>query len=184
MEEKDSNELNKETRARGVKRNSENKIAEVTTSKMKTAKKAAAEVPEEPDVAQNLFQAPYERTEEDEKRSRLKEAAKDVAEGNLTLEELTKAIYNACTDHNIRLATQGAFYNPPDQPKLYRFDMEAFQRSAAAIARNRERTAALIRAAKLLPSANNNTCISNSSVEGLVPSFPIAEPQLLATFLL
>jgi hypothetical protein len=33
MKEKDFNELNEETRARGVKRNSENKIAEVTTSK-------------------------------------------------------------------------------------------------------------------------------------------------------
>jgi hypothetical protein len=104
MEEKDFNELNEETRARGVKRNPENKIAEVTTSKKKRTKKPTAEAPE-PDVAQNLFQAPYERTEEDEKRSRLKEAARDVAEENLTLEELTKAIHNACTDRNIRLAT-------------------------------------------------------------------------------
>ncbi len=67
MEEKDFNELNEETGARGVKRNSENKIAEVTTSKKKRTKKPTAEAPE-PDVAQNLFQAPYERTEEDEKR--------------------------------------------------------------------------------------------------------------------
>ncbi len=37
-----------------------------------------------------------------------------------------------------------------------------------------------MRAAKPPPSANINTSISNSSVEGLVPSFPIAEPQLLA----
>ncbi len=175
MEDKDPNELNEDTRARGVKRNSEIKIAEVTTSKKKRAKKATAEAPE-PDVAQNLFQAQYERTEEDEKRSCLKEATKDVAEGNLTLEELTKAIHNACTDRNIHLATQGAFYNPPDQPTLYQFDMEAFQRTAAAIARNRERTAALMRAAKPLPSANINTGISNSSVEGLVPSSPSRAP--------
>ncbi len=84
MEEKDPNELNEDTRTRGVKRNSEIKIAEVTTSKEMRAKKATAEVPE-PDVAQNLFQAQYVRTEDDEKRSRLKEAVKDVAEGNLTL---------------------------------------------------------------------------------------------------
>ncbi len=58
--------------------------------------------------------------------------------------------------------------------------MEAFNRSAQAIANNRERIAALMRAAKPLPSANINTSISNSSVEGLVPSSPIAEPQLLA----
>ncbi len=44
MEEKDFNELNEETRARGgVKRNSENKIAEVTTSKKKRTKKPTAE---------------------------------------------------------------------------------------------------------------------------------------------
>jgi hypothetical protein len=43
MEEKDFSAPNEETRARGVKRNSEIKIAEVTTSKKKRAKKAAAE---------------------------------------------------------------------------------------------------------------------------------------------
>jgi hypothetical protein len=43
MEEKDPKEMNEETRARGVKRNSEIKIAEVTTSKKKRAKKATAE---------------------------------------------------------------------------------------------------------------------------------------------
>jgi hypothetical protein len=46
MEEKDFIEPNEETRARGVKRNSEIKIAEVTTSKKKRAKKATAEAPE------------------------------------------------------------------------------------------------------------------------------------------
>jgi hypothetical protein len=135
MEEKDLNELNEETRARGVKRSSEIKIAEVSTGKKKRAKKPTAEATE-PNIPQNLYELPLERTEGYEKRSRLKEAARDVAEGNLTLEELTKAIHNACTDRNIRLATQGAFYNPPDQPTAYQFDMEAFQRSAAAIAKN------------------------------------------------
>ncbi len=104
-----------------------------------------------------------------------------MAEGNLTLEDLTKAIQKACTERNIRLGNQEAFYSPPDQPTSYQFDMKAFQRSAAVIARNRERTAALMRAAKPLPSANINTGISSSSVEGLVPSFPISEPQLLAS---
>ena len=120
MEEKDSNELNEETRLRGVKRNSEIKIAEVTTSKKKRAKKATAEAPE-PDALENLFKAQHVWTEEDEKRSRLKEAAKDMAEGNLTLEDLTKAIHNACTERNIRLVNQGAFYNPPDQQTSYQF---------------------------------------------------------------
>ncbi len=119
MEKKDSLDTNEETRARGVKRNSEIKIAEVTTSKMKRAKKATAEAPV-PDASENLFKAQHVWTEEDEKRSRLKEAAKDVAEGNLTLEDLTtKAIQKACTERNIRLGNQGAFYNPPDQPSLY-----------------------------------------------------------------
>jgi hypothetical protein len=39
MEEKNPNELIEDTRARGVKRNSEIKIAEVTTSKKKRAKR-------------------------------------------------------------------------------------------------------------------------------------------------
>jgi hypothetical protein len=63
MEEKDFNESNDETRARGVKRTSEIKIAEVTTSKKKRAKKPTADATE-PDIAQNLFEAPFERTEE------------------------------------------------------------------------------------------------------------------------
>ena len=172
MEEKDFNESNDETRARGVKRTSDTKIAEVSTSEKKRAKKATAEAPE-PDALENLFKAQHVWTEEKEKRSRLKEAAKEVAEGNLTLEDLTKAIRDACTERNLRLGAQGAFYNPPDEQTSYQFNMEAFQRSAAAIARNRERTAALMRATKPLPTANINTNILNSSEEGPDPSTPI-----------
>ncbi len=109
MEERDFNELNDETRARGVKRTSDIKIAEVSTSKGKErAKKTLAEATE-PAIAQNLFEAPFERTEEYEKRSRLGDAARDVADGKITLEELTKALHDAITDRNIRLAGQGAF---------------------------------------------------------------------------
>ncbi len=54
MEEKDFNESNDETRARGVKRTSDTKIAKVSTSKKKRAKKATAEAPE-PDALENLF---------------------------------------------------------------------------------------------------------------------------------
>ncbi len=64
MEDKDSLETNEETRARGVKRNSEIRIAEVTTSKTKRAKKATAETPE-PDALENLFKAQHVWTEED-----------------------------------------------------------------------------------------------------------------------
>ncbi len=46
MEEKNFIEPNDETRARGVKRTSDNKIAEVSTSKKKGAKKPPAESPE------------------------------------------------------------------------------------------------------------------------------------------
>ncbi len=133
MEEKDSNELNEETRARGVKRTSENKIAEVTTSKKKRAKKPTAEAPE-PEIAQNLFQLPFERTEGYETRSRLGDAARDVAEGKITLVEVTRAIMNAIRDRNLRLIDQGAFYNPPEQPTTIELDMEAFNRSAMNIA--------------------------------------------------
>jgi hypothetical protein len=59
--------------------------------------------------------------------------------------------------------------------------MEAFNRSARAISTRRERTAAMTRNARPLPSSNINPGISNSSVEGADPSSPIAELQLLAS---
>jgi hypothetical protein len=80
MEEKDFNELNDETRARGVKRTSDTKIAEVSTSKKKRAKKAPAETPE-PAQAQNNFKDLEKQSEESAKRSRPNRAARDVAEG-------------------------------------------------------------------------------------------------------
>jgi hypothetical protein len=103
-----------------------------------------------------------------------------VAEGNITLEELDKALHDAVTERNIRLGGQGAFYNPPEQSTTYELNMEAFQRSARAIAARRERTAALMRNARPLPSSNNNPSVSNSSVGGSDPSSHIAELQLLA----
>jgi hypothetical protein len=57
-----------------------------------------------------------------------------VADGKITLEELDAALHNAVTERNIRLGGQGAFYNPPEEPATYEFNMEAFQRSARAIA--------------------------------------------------
>jgi hypothetical protein len=71
--------LNKETRARGVKRSSEIKIAEVSTGKKKRAKKPTADATE-PNIAQNLFEPPVERTEEHEQHSRLRDAARDLAD--------------------------------------------------------------------------------------------------------
>jgi hypothetical protein len=61
MEEENFNEMNEETRARGVKRTSDIKIAEVSTGKKKRAKKPTAEATE-PNIAQNLFEAPFERS--------------------------------------------------------------------------------------------------------------------------
>jgi hypothetical protein len=94
MEEKDFNESNEETRVRGVKRASENKIAEVSTSKKKRAKKPLAEAPE-PAQAQINFNDEEEQSEESAKRSRMFEAVKDVAGGNISLQELTVALNNA-----------------------------------------------------------------------------------------
>ncbi len=73
-----------------------------------------------------------------------------MAEGRLTLEEVTKEVQNAVRDHNLRLADRGAFYNPPEEPQVIELDMEKFNRSAMAIARGRKRIAALIRNAKPL----------------------------------
>jgi hypothetical protein len=163
MEEKDFNELNDVTRAFGVKRTSDIKIAEVTTSKKKRAKKAPAETPEPAQVQIN-FDDQEKQSEKRAKRSRLYRAAKDVADGEITVEELSKAIHDALTERNLRLGAQGAFYNPPEQPAAINLDMEAFNRSARAISIRRERTAALMRNANLLPSSNINPGISNSSL--------------------
>ncbi len=143
MEEKDFNELNEETRARGVKRTSEIKIAEVSTSKKKRAKKVSAETPEPAQVQIN-FDDQEKQPEEHAKRSRLYRAAKDVADGEISIEELTKALHDAVADRNIRLAGRGAFYNVPEKPRVIELNMEAFNRSARAIAIGRERTAALM----------------------------------------
>ncbi len=97
------------------------------------------------------------------------------------MKEVTKAILDAIRDRNLRLADQGAFYNPPEQPTTIELNMKAFNRSAMAIARGRERTAALMRNARRLPSSGINPGILNSSVGGLDPSSPITEPQLLAS---
>jgi hypothetical protein len=45
MEERDFDEMNDETRARGVKRTSDTKIAEVSTSKKKAGEEATSGVP-------------------------------------------------------------------------------------------------------------------------------------------
>ncbi len=107
---------------------------------------------------------------------------KDVAEGEISIEELTVALNNAVRSRHLRLiAHQGAFHNVPEETRVIEPNKEAFNRSAEAIARNRERTAALMRKARPLTTSGINNDISSSSVEGLVPSFPIAEPQLLAS---
>jgi hypothetical protein len=149
MEEKYVNELNEETLARGNKRASENKIAEVSTSKKKRAKKPPAEAPEPAQVQIN-FNDEEKQSEESAKRSRMFEAVKDVAEGKIFIEKLTVALNNAVTRRNIRLGCQGAFYNPPEEPATIELNMKAFNRSAMAIARNRERIATLMRNACVL----------------------------------
>jgi hypothetical protein len=116
MAEQEFNEVDDEKRARGGKRTSETKIAEVSTSKSKKrTKKAPAETPEAA-KAQNIFDGPGRHSEDYMKRFRLERAAKDVADGKITLEELDKVLNDAFTDRNIRLAGQGAFYNVPEEP--------------------------------------------------------------------
>jgi hypothetical protein len=158
MEEKDFNESNEETCARGVKRNSENKIVEVSSSKKKRAKKRRRRREEEKHDEEK-------QSEESAKRSRMFEAVKDVAEGKISIEELTVALNNAVTRRNIRPGCQGALYNPPEEPATIELDMAAFNRSAMAIARNRERIATLIRNARPLPSSNINPVVQRSWCE-------------------
>ncbi len=101
MEEKDFIEPNEETRARGVKRISDNKIAEVKTSKKKRAKKPPAESPEPIQVEIN-FNNQEEQSKESVKRSRMFEAVTDVAEGNISIEELTVALNHAARSRQYR----------------------------------------------------------------------------------
>jgi hypothetical protein len=91
MAEQAFKEVDDEKRACGGKRTSEFKIAEVSTSKSKKrAKKAPTETPE-PAEAQNIFDDPVRHSDDYMKRSRLERAACDVADGKITLEELTFA---------------------------------------------------------------------------------------------
>jgi hypothetical protein len=106
-----------------------------------------------------------------------------VADGKITLEELTKALHDAVTDGNIRLANQGAFHNVPEEPATIELDMEAFNRSTRAIVIRRERTAALKRNSRPLPSSDINLGVSNSSVGVLIlpplsPSHSCSPPHL------
>ncbi len=110
MEEKDFIEPNDETRVRGVKRTSDNKIAEVSTSKKKRAKRPPAESPE-PAQAQINFNNQEEQSEESVKRSRMFEAVSDVAEGDISVEELTVALNNAVRSrHYLRQLAQSAYH--------------------------------------------------------------------------
>jgi hypothetical protein len=125
MEEKDFNKSYDETRARVVKRTSDTKIAEVSTSKKKRAKKPPAESPEPAQVQIN-FNDKEEQSEESVKRSRMFRAVKDVAEGEISIEELTVALNNAVRSRNLRLIAQVAFHNVPEEPRVIKLNMEAF----------------------------------------------------------
>jgi hypothetical protein len=179
MAEQENNEFDEEKRARGGKQTFESKIAKVSTSKSKKRAKRALAETQEPAQAENNFNNQERHSEVYNRRSRLEEAARDVADGTITLEELNKTLHDAVTARNIRLAGQDLFYNPPEQPAVIELNMEAFNRSTRAIVIHRERTAALVRAAKPLPSTNINPDVSSRSVGGSDPSSPIAEPQLL-----
>ncbi len=61
-----------------------------------------AEAPEPAQVQIN-FNDEEKQSEESAKRSRMFEAVKDVAEGKISMEELTVALNNAVTRRNIRL---------------------------------------------------------------------------------
>jgi hypothetical protein len=86
MAEQNSNKGDDETRARGGKRTFESKIAEVvsTSKNKKRTKKPPAETTEPAQVQIN-FDDPEKQSEEYTKRSRLHRAAKDVADGKITL---------------------------------------------------------------------------------------------------
>jgi hypothetical protein len=52
-------------------------------------------------------------------------AVKDVAEGKISIEELTVALNNAVRSRNLRLIiAQGAFHNVPEEPRVIELNME------------------------------------------------------------
>ncbi len=132
MEEKDSIETNEETRARGVKRTSDIKIAEVTTISKSELRRHQRKPQSPPKLKKSNDEE--KQSKEDAKRSRMLEAVKDVAEGRISIEDLTAALNKVVTKKTLRLAVQGAFYNPPEEPSVIELDMAAFNRSARAIA--------------------------------------------------
>jgi hypothetical protein len=72
------------------------------------AKRALAETPE-PAQVQIDFNDQEEQSEESAKRSRMYRAVKDAADGEMSIEELTKALHDAVADRNLRLVAQGTF---------------------------------------------------------------------------
>ncbi len=123
------------------------KSQKVSTSKKKRAKNPPAESPE-PAQAQISFNDQEEQSEESVERSRMFKVVNDVAEGDISIEELTVALNNAVRSRHLRQLAQGAYHNVSEEPRVIELNMEAFNRSAFAIGRNRELAAAYMRNAR------------------------------------
>ncbi len=131
MEETDIIEVNDETCARGVKRTSDSKIAEeVSTSKKKRAKKPPAESPE-PAQARINVDDQEEQSEESVKRSRMFQAVSDVAEGDISIEELTVALNNAVRCRHLRQLAQKYNRDNQEDALITERDMAAFKKPRA-----------------------------------------------------
>jgi hypothetical protein len=70
------------------------------------------------------------------------EAVTDVAEGNISIEELTVALNHAVACRRNRQIAQRGHRDDPEDARVTERDMVAFNKSAAAIAKSRERAAA------------------------------------------
>ncbi len=100
-----------------------------------------AESPE-PAQAEINFNNLEDQSEESVKRSRMFEAVTDVAESNISIEELTVALNNAVRSRRHRQIAQGDNHDDPEDARVIKLDLAAVNKSAAAIARSRERAAA------------------------------------------
>jgi hypothetical protein len=113
MEEKDLKETNEESRARGVKRSSETKIAKVSTGKEKRPKKAKAAIPA-PTIEDS---DKIEVSEQSEATPRRRSAARDYLNGRISGEEFQSWVQGLIAARNNKASNNKALSVMEQQTK-------------------------------------------------------------------
>ncbi len=111
MEEKDLKEINEESRARGVKRSYETKIAEVSTNKKKHPKKAKAAIPA-PAIEDS---DEIEVSDQSEATPRRRSTARDYLNGQISDEEFQSWVQGLIAARNNK-ASNNKVFSVMEQP--------------------------------------------------------------------